>query len=696
MKRFLKKLTAVGLMAVMVVAGGVMAFAQTANLPLRQTLETAGAVVDWYDGQIFVSYGGGEWVFTPNAPTAQHNGTDVTLSTPVVIVDSLSFISADDIGLMLGDAGTEEISEPFAQTIELATVLGLQSTTEGGIMGMTIAVVDAETGFTWTQGFGYADSVQGHRVDEHTLFQIASTSKPFTAIAIMQLVEQGLIDLDTPFVYYVPEFSMLPSFIHGGNSDNITVRMLLSNTSGIMMDYSLAFYAVGDTHIQSGMNDILERLPVREMSFEEGTAYEYANLGWTLLSILVARVTGHDNYFEGFVQFTDENIFQSVGMNRSTFEMPNPLNNVAMGYNNDGQQGTFYHIGQLGAAGMFSSAHDMAVFMHDFLGGDSRLLTQGTINYMLQSHTDHVDMSGTGFNHYGLGFLGATMAIGISIAGHAGGIYHYFTDMLFDTDSQIGVFVSTNTHAGTFVATPVTAAILEMAVIEKTGMDIDAIIAEMQAEVSDTPALYDPEATPHPMSDEELVEFIEEFGGLYDFGPLGFWYVGLADGVITISSGDEVSHIKRMSDGTFGIIYGEAIPNSRYSFMMMEEQAISVFIASALGAVIPAQRIDDIEAWQAMIEEQIAPEYFSRFLGFYNFVPQVENEASPLAGQWIVALDGFGRATLAQITPFMPPVGQLLTRYEDRWFFMQTPIFFTYEDGVATLDLMGGQYVREQ
>lgn len=102
------------------------------------------------------------------------------------------------------------------------------------------------------------------------MFQVGSTSKPFTAVAVMQLVEQGIIDLDEPIVTYIPEFSLLTSPVFGGNSDNITTRMLLSNTSGIISNWLYAFYVTGDETYQGNMNGLLEWLPTREMSFEEG------------------------------------------------------------------------------------------------------------------------------------------------------------------------------------------------------------------------------------------------------------------------------------------------------------------------------------------------------------------------------------------------------------------------------------------
>ena len=80
-----------------------------------------------------------------------------------------------------------------------------------GVVGLTIALVDGPR-VVWTQGFGSADREAGMPVTADTLFHIGSLSKTFSAIAVMQLVERGLVDLDKPLSTYVPEFSLLPRF----------------------------------------------------------------------------------------------------------------------------------------------------------------------------------------------------------------------------------------------------------------------------------------------------------------------------------------------------------------------------------------------------------------------------------------------------------------------------------------------------
>ncbi|MCL2170171.1 MAG: beta-lactamase family protein, partial [Defluviitaleaceae bacterium] len=122
---------------------------------------------------------------------------------------------------------------PYLLTQQTGVATAAQLMEVLDIAGLAFAFVDVNEGFVWTQSFGYADVASRTPVTEDTIFNIASTAKMFTAVAVMQLVEGGYLDLDTPVVYYLPEFRNLPHPIFGGNSDDITVRMLLTHTSGI-------------------------------------------------------------------------------------------------------------------------------------------------------------------------------------------------------------------------------------------------------------------------------------------------------------------------------------------------------------------------------------------------------------------------------------------------------------------------------
>jgi len=669
MKRFVKKLVTAGLAVVMTLTGGVMAFAQPYPqhyyLPLRWLLEGVGAEVDWVNGQVTVHQHGNDWVFTPGAMQAQVNGIDVPLSAPVLVIDGMSVIDMPDAIPLFGDVGA------FPVTIATAVTTALSAMPEADVPGLTIALVDAETGFTWTQGFGYVDTVNGIRTDADSLFFVGSVSKPFTAVATMQLVEQGIIGLDNPIVNYIPEFTMLPSPFFGGSSDDITVRMLLSNTAGIPNANMRGFLTRGNDHYQGIMNDILVDLARQELEFIPGTAYEYSNQGWTLLGALVARMSGHDNHFYGFEQSAQESVLQPLGMNRSTFIHHGGIANVAQAYHAGGIQDEMHLIISLSAGSLMSSANDMALFMHAILGDGGDILSPETISYMLQDHTDGAS--------YGLGFAQRTSTTGVVTVGHNGGIPPFFwTFMHFDVDSSIGVFVSTNSFGGVFIGEMIADVVMETALMEKNGY-------VPRSETTGIP--FDPNAVQIEMTLAEKTTFIEEFGGYYNFETFGIWYLGLEDGVITFRSGEEVDVMTPMSDGS--------LRDSMASYFFSQKADGSVIITMVMPPIVMEfARIEEGVEFDAVdMSAFIAPEGFEQWVGVYRFAPQFEGDA-PTITQVEVSINDAGLATMF-VTQMTFEAGGPLMLHEGRWFLGLFPVEFATEDGEAVVRIMGGRFVRQ-
>ncbi|MCL2367104.1 MAG: serine hydrolase [Oscillospiraceae bacterium] len=322
----------------------------------------------------------------------------------------------------------------FEMTRQVAMEQAVSMMETLSVPGLVMALVDVDRGFTWTQGLGYADTAQGVAVTGDTLFSIGSTAKPFTAIAIMQLVEAGVLDLDKPIVTYLPEFSMLPNPVYGGDYRNITTRMLLNHTSGIH-EYSGEYFTsfapwarAGNEQNREAMNRMFSSFPNLHMQNQEQNNQTYNNTGYALLGILVARLTGAKSYFDGFVGFTQENIFSPAGMNSSSFEItPENRPYVALPYNNAETAADFFiYAHATSAGGMVSSAVDMARFMHIMLNGglcgddeDTRILQSATIDKMIAVE---------GEKNIGLGLIHRRHASGAVSIGHAGGLQHQ-TDM---------------------------------------------------------------------------------------------------------------------------------------------------------------------------------------------------------------------------------------------------------------------------
>ena len=369
-----------------------------------------------------------------------------------------------------GNAGYQTDSH-LSGTITEANELMPEMMDEFSIPGMVVAIVDVNEGFTWVQGFGYADTTQGVSVDGDTVFAIGSISKTFTAIAVMQLVEDGIIDLDTPIVEYLPDFSILPSPT-GGDYRNITTRMLLTHTSGIptQVDLSEDIFKYGyislDEHNPEFMNTFLDILSQYHLDNPEGEVYEYSNNGYVLLGVLVAAMTGNDNFFDDFVRYTNENIFNTIGMSRTSFVLYDDLSPfLAMPYVDAENLDVYIFINGLPTGSMVSTAYDMARFMHILLDDSGDLLSPGAVYEMMQPHD--FDFTNIGME-YGLGFLRVPMEGGITIIGHNGQWFHYQANMFFDVETGLGVFVALNSLTGAqqMIAQQVALILLEAAVAE--------------------------------------------------------------------------------------------------------------------------------------------------------------------------------------------------------------------------------------
>ena len=175
--------------------------------------------------------------------------------------------------------------------------------------GLSIALVDGDR-TVWARGFGWADRAGGVPVTADTLFHIGSSAKTMTAAAVMQLVEQGRVDLDAPLSRYVPEFSLLPRF----PGSTITVRSVLDMHSGIPGDINNGLISVGGP-IRGYRGWLLGALRREFPERRVDTAWAYSNSGFVLLQNLVENVTGQD-----FDAYTREHLFDPMGMPSTTFD----------------------------------------------------------------------------------------------------------------------------------------------------------------------------------------------------------------------------------------------------------------------------------------------------------------------------------------------------------------------------------------
>lgn len=329
-------------------------------------------------------------------------------------------------------AGTHEISKsdvdawldgylPFA----LAT---------GDIAGAVVVVVkDGE--IVTERGFGYADVASKKPVDPKlTLFRPGSVSKLFTWTAVMQLVEQGKIDLDADVNTYLPEDFRVPP----RDGKPVTMRNIMTHTAGYEEQIKNIITENPDT---ADYVTLLKRwMPNRV--FGAGTTPAYSNYATSLAGFIVERVSG-----EPFFDYIDKHIFAPLEMTHSTFRQPLPANLAPLmstGYITASQPPKkFEMVGPAPAGSLSSPGEDMAHFMIAHLQNGEykgqRILGEETAKKMHDTPLTLIPP----LNRMELGFF-ETNINGREVIGHLGDTDYFHTSLHLFLKENTGFYVSFN------------------------------------------------------------------------------------------------------------------------------------------------------------------------------------------------------------------------------------------------------------
>src|SRR5579872_1053556 len=196
---------------------------------------------------------------------------------------------------------------------------------ERSIPSLTIAVVQGNA-VLWEEGFGWADRECRIAATPHTLYSMASISKPITATALMILKERGLLDLDHPINDYLGD-SKLRAWV--GNAEDATVRRVANHTSGLPMHYQ--FFYQDEPHQPPPVGETIRRYG--NLVTVPGERFQYSNLGYGLLSEVIARLSG-----KSYADFLREELFLPLGMLRSSVNIGPGLERFqAQRYGSDGR-----------------------------------------------------------------------------------------------------------------------------------------------------------------------------------------------------------------------------------------------------------------------------------------------------------------------------------------------------------------------
>lgn len=296
----------------------------------------------------------------------------------------------------------------------------------------SIAVAVAKDGkILWEQGFGWADRERRIVASEHTMYSLASISKPITATGLMTLVQAGKIDLDRPINDYLGNAKLRARV---GDASAATVRRVANHTSGLPLHCQ--FFYADEPYSRPSMDETILRYG--NLIAAPGERYEYSNLGYGVLDYVMERVSG-----ASYAEFMRREVFLPLGMTRTSIDIGPGLDAfAATRYGEDGLPLPFYDFDHPGASAVFSSAHDLVRFglfhLKAHLRDQKAILSDASIDAMHRRTTDARQIRG-----YGVGFL-INEHRGYRIVEHAGGMGGVSTQMQLFPDQNLVVVVLSN------------------------------------------------------------------------------------------------------------------------------------------------------------------------------------------------------------------------------------------------------------
>ena len=234
----------------------------------------------------------------------------------------------------------------------------------------------------YKHGYGMADLNDDVPITPATVFHVASMSKQFTAASIVLLAQQGKLSLDDDVRKYIPE---LPDF-----GQHITIRHLVHHTSGLRDQWNLLDLAGWRYSLDLITDDDVMSVMTRQkdLNFKPGDRHVYCNTGYTLMGLIVKRVSGMS-----FREFTTKNIFEPLGMTHTHFRDDHAeiIKHDALGYEQEGKDKPFRmsltNFDTVGATSLHTTVEDLILwdenFYHPRVGGQpflQQMLERGKLN----------------------------------------------------------------------------------------------------------------------------------------------------------------------------------------------------------------------------------------------------------------------------------------------------------------------------
>ncbi len=323
------------------------------------------------------------------------------------------------------------------------------------IPGCAVAVVSRE-GVLFQRAYGVAGRSTREPVTTKTFFRAGSITKSLTALAVMKLSEEGLVDLDAPLARYVPGFSIKSRF---PGASPVTVRELLAHRSGITGDYLSGI--MGDRRLTSP--ELVAALADEYLCFPPGEVFYYSNTGYSLLGALIERVTGRR-----LEEYVKTEILDPIGMRESALELTPEIEPLlakghmpkALGFFPGGQKGTaevpYLPIRDAAAGALLTNIEELGRYAQFLLAADCKL-DPPIVNAQDYFEMTRLQFPGNNASvfeaaDYGLGFmLDAFLYPDVrDLVHHSGNVNGFYSFIVFSRSRDLGLVLLCNSASGFF------------------------------------------------------------------------------------------------------------------------------------------------------------------------------------------------------------------------------------------------------
>ncbi|WP_055714671.1 serine hydrolase domain-containing protein [Streptomyces torulosus] len=361
--------------------------------------------------------------------------------------------------------------------------------TEGRAPSLVAAVVRGDR-TVWN---GARTSVDGHAPDADVQYRIGSITKTFTAVLVLRLRDEGLLDLGDPLEKHLP----------GTNAGEVTIAHLLAHTGGLAAESPSPWWERTPGSLRPELADVLGEEPHRH---PVGRRFHYSNPGFTLLGALVERVRG-----ASWEDVLRREVLEPLGLTRTTWhpEAPHAGGWAVHPWADVMMPERVEDLGKMGPAGqLWSTARDLARFAAFLAKGDDRVLSAASVQEMrapAAAAGDAADVSAG--SAYGLG-MQIQDRDGRLLVGHGGSVPGFLAQLTISVEDDVAAVVLANCTSGP--------------VVSEVAADLVRIVAEAE------PRIPEP-WRPLPEVDQSVLELV---------GP---WYWGTYSFVLRLVAGGGVS-----------------------------------------------------------------------------------------------------------------------------------------------------------